>query len=94
MTCGRHAGLTMNTSRFVALVGIVLIAMIAVQADAALSSIEPAGDALALLQPSLPVLFVLALLVPFAMAGNGGLRGTPRRRRVNRARLRARRAAA
>ena len=84
----------MNTSWLWALIGIVAIAMIAVQGDALLISVEPSSDALSPVDPSLPVLLALALLVPFAMAGQGALRNAPRRRRVNRARLRARRAAA
>jgi hypothetical protein len=83
----------MNTSRLWAFIGIVAIAMIAVQGDALLSAIDP-NDALFTLDPSLPVLLVLALLIAFAVRSDGAVRSAPRRRRVNRARLRARRAAA
>jgi len=83
----------MNTSRLWAFAGIVAIAMTAVQGDALLTAIDP-NDALFLLDPSLPVLLALALLIPFALAGRSALRSAPRRRRVNRARLRARRATA
>jgi hypothetical protein len=83
----------MNTSRLLAFIGIVVIAMLAIQADAVLSPIDSPVGAL-LIDPSLPVLLGLALLIPFAMAANGQDAVAPRRRRVNRARLRARRAGA
>jgi hypothetical protein len=47
------AGLTMDTSRIFAVVGVVVLAMLAVQADAALT-FESSSEALALLQPSMP----------------------------------------
>lgn len=94
MGCEHHAGLTMNTSRFLAVMGIVLIAIIAIQADTALWSIESAGDSFGPLALSLPPLLALSLLIPFAMSTDGAVRNATRRRRVNRARLRARRAAA
>lgn len=83
----------MDTSRFFAVVGAVVIAMLAVQADAALT-FDASGDTLALLQPSLPVLFGLATLIALAVTAGVERRPALRRRRVNRARLRARRAAA
>jgi hypothetical protein len=82
----------MNASRFFAVLGIVAIAMIAVQTDTALWSIAPTGDAFGPPEWGLLPLLALALLIPFAMSGDGALRYAPRRRRVNRARLRARRA--
>jgi hypothetical protein len=83
----------MNASRLLALVGVIIIAIFAVQADAALTAADPLTGALFLFEPSLPVLLGLALLIPFAVAP-GASQAPPRRRRVNRARLRARRAAA
>lgn len=87
------AGLTMDASRFFAVVGAVVLAMLAVQADAALT-FDSSGDALALLQPSMPMLFGLAALIALAVTAGVERRPALRRRRVNRARLRARRAAA
>jgi hypothetical protein len=83
----------MNTSRLVAFAGIVVFAMLAIEADAVLSPIDSPLGAL-LMDPSLPVLLGIALLVPLVMASNGIGAPAPRRRRVNRARLRARRAGA
>jgi hypothetical protein len=80
-------------NRLFAFVGVIVVAMIAVQADAALT-VDASSDALSLLQPSLPVLFGLATLIALAVSANGERHAAPRRRRVNRARLRARRAAA
>jgi hypothetical protein len=80
-------------NRLFAFVGVIVVAMIAVQADAALT-VDASSDALSLLQPSLPVLFGLAALIALAVSANGERHAAPRRRRVNRARLRARRAAA
>lgn len=83
----------MDMSRIFAVVGAVVLAMLAVQADAALT-FEVSSDSLALLQPSMPVLFGLAALIALAVTAGVERRPVLRRRRVNRARQRARRAAA
>ena len=86
----------MSSSRLLALFGVFIAAMIAVQANAVLWTADPLSGALFLidLEPSLPVLLGVAMLIPIAMMRSGDLRPALRRRRVNRARLRARRAAA
>jgi hypothetical protein len=85
----------MNASRLATFIGIVVAVMVAIQANAAMWIADPLSGALFMidLEPSLPMLVGLAALIPFAMAGRG-LPQAVRRRRVNRARLRARRAAA
>jgi hypothetical protein len=83
----------MDASRLFAFVGVIVIAMLAVQADAALT-FDASSDALSLLQPSLPVLFGLASLIALAVSVSGQRQPVPRRRRVNRARMKARRASA
>jgi hypothetical protein len=67
--------------------------MIVVQADAALSASETFPGTPLLPEPSLLVLMLLAAIVAFTAAA-GGTSVPIRRRRVNRARLRARRAGA
>jgi hypothetical protein len=86
----------MNAFRLVTFIGIVVVAMIAIQASAALSPADPLSGAMFMidLEPSLPMLLGLAALIPFAMTGRGLPQHAAWRRRVNRARLRARRAAA
>jgi hypothetical protein len=86
----------MGSLRLLALLAVFVVAMIAVQANAAFSAADPLSGALFLIdvEPALPVLLGLAVLIPFAMSGGDAARAAPRRRRVNRARLRARRAAA
>jgi hypothetical protein len=85
----------MNAFRLATFIGIVVTAMIAIQANAAMWAADPLSGALFMidLEPSLPMLLGLAVLIPFAMTGRLA-QAAPRRRRVNRARLRARRAAA
>lgn len=77
--------------RLVGFVGILVFAMIAVQADAALSGMDAAASPLMAPEPSFLLLMVLAAIVAFATAALPG-QAPARRRRVNRARLRARRA--
>lgn len=86
----------MNAFRLITFVGIIVLAMIAIQATAAFSTADPLSGALFLveIEPSLPILLGLAALIPFALSGANAPQSVPRRRRVNRARLRARRAAA
>lgn len=86
----------MTAFRFATFIGIVVLAMTAVQATANFGTADPLSGALFLIdfEPSLPVLIALSALVPIVMMRSADLRPAPRRRRVNRARLRARRAAA
>ncbi len=76
--------------RLVGFVGMLIIAMIAVQADAALSGTDAAANPLMAPEPSFLLLMLLAAIVAFAAAAMPAK--APVRRRVNRARLRARRA--
>ena len=86
----------MNAFRLITFVGIIVLAMTAIQATAAFSAADPLSGALFSieLESSLPILLGLAALIPFAMSGRNAPQSAPRRRRLNRARLRARRAAA
>jgi uncharacterized membrane protein (DUF106 family) len=81
----------MVNSRLVGFVGMLIVAMIAVQADAALSGSNAAATPLTAPEPSFLLLMLLAVIVAFATAAMPGT-APVRRRRVNRARLRARRA--
>ena len=85
----------MNAFRLITFVGIVVVAMIAIQASAAFSAADPLSGALFSieLESGLPFLLALASLIPFAMSGRTPPQRAPRRR-VNPARLRARRRAA
>ena len=80
----------MVNSRLVCFVGMLIVAMIAVQADAALSGSDVAASQLMAPEPSVLLLMLLAAIVAFATAATRAT--APQRRRVNRARLRARRA--
>ena len=81
----------MVNSRLLGFVGMLVVAMIAVQADAALSGPDAAANPLMAPEPSFLLLMLLAAIVAFATAATAGT-APVRRRRVNRARLRARRA--
>jgi hypothetical protein len=74
--------------RLVGFVGMLIVAMIAVQADAALSGTDAAG--LMAPEPNILLLMLLAAIVACATVAMRGA-APVRRRRVNRARLRARR---
>jgi hypothetical protein len=76
--------------RLAGFVGILAVAMIAVQADAALSGMDATSTGLMAPEPSLLLLMLLAAIVAFATAASRGT-APVRRRRVSRAR-RARRA--
>jgi hypothetical protein len=81
----------MVNSRLLCFAGMLLVAMIAVQADAAISGAETSANLL--LAPEQSFLLPLLLATIVAYATSAAIGAAPvRRRRVNRARLRARRA--
>jgi hypothetical protein len=77
--------------RLFGFVSMLVIAMIAVQADAALSGKDAAWAGLTAPEPNHLLLLLLGGIVPFGAVAAWGM-APARRRRVNRARLRARRA--
>lgn len=82
----------MIDSRLVAVLGLIALATIVIVADAALSN--PDSLASGLMTPDASLLLLpLAAIVAYVSAGSRGTPAPVRRRRVNRARLRARRAA-
>ncbi len=82
----------MIDSRLAAVLGLIALATVVVAADSALSN--PDSLATGLMTPGASLLLLpLAAIVAYASTGSRGLSAPVRRRRVNRARLRARRAA-
>jgi hypothetical protein len=77
--------------RLFGFISVLVIAMIAVQADAALSGTDAAWTGLMAPEPNHLLLLLLGAIVAFGAAAARGM-APGRRRRVNRARLRARRA--
>jgi uncharacterized membrane protein YjgN (DUF898 family) len=81
----------MVNARLVVFSVMLIIAMIAVQAEAALTAADPMAGGLMMAEPNVLLLMLLAAIVAFATAAMHGA-APVRRRRVNRARMRARRA--
>ena len=83
----------MVNSRLLCFAGMLIVATIAVQADAALSGAESSTSLMTAPEPGFLVPMLLAAIVAYATSAAIGA-APVRRRRVNRARLRVRRAKA
>jgi hypothetical protein len=82
----------MVDSRLAVVFGLIALATVVIAADSALSTPDSLVSALMTPDASL-LLLPLAAIVAYATTGTRGAPAPVRRRRVNRARLRARRAA-